>query len=268
MFVFLSKLLPLLVYPLGLGCILLAAALIFRKRARLQTALLISVLLVLFLGGNRWIAISLARSLEWRYLPQQSIPTADVIVLLGGSTEPAYPPRSQVEVNSAADRVLYAAALYHAGKAPAILLSGGSIAWQDGDAPEEGGSPAADMAELLGRLGVPQEALWLETRSLNTYENALYSREILQEHAIERILLVTSALHMPRSVALFEKQGIEVIPAPADFTVTQQGWDNLFSGSLETRFISLLPNASSLSLTTNVLKEYIGILVYRLRGWL
>ena len=82
------------------------------------------------------------------------------------------------------------------------------------------------------------------------------------------MLLVTSAIHMPRSVALFKHQGIEVIPAPADYTVTQQGWDNMFSPDLPSLLINLLPNASSLSLTTNALKEYLGLFVYHLQGWL
>lgn len=262
MFIFLSKLLPLLVYPLGLGCLLLAASLIFRKKEKLRNALVIGVLVLLWLGGNRWVAVSLARSLEWRHLPQGNLPQAAVIVVLGGATEPANAPRAQVEVNSAADRVLYAAQLYREGKAPNILLSGGSIDWQEtGET-----SPADDMARLLQQLGVPEEALWLEEQSLNTYENAVYSHEILAERGINQILLVTSALHMPRAVALFEKQGFDVIPAPADFTVTEEGWQSLFSGAIETRIITLLPNASALALTTNALKEYIGMAVYWLRG--
>jgi uncharacterized SAM-binding protein YcdF (DUF218 family) len=79
---------------------------------------------------------------------------------------------------------------------------------------------------------------------------------------------VTSALHMPRSVALFRHLGIEVIPAPTDFTVTQAGWDNLFAFEPQSFLINILPNASSLGLTTNALKEYLGLIVYRMRGWL
>ena len=85
---------------------------------------------------------------------------------------------------------------------------------------------------------------------------------------IRRIILVTSASHMPRSVALFEKQGFEVIPAPTDFTVTQAGWDKLKSGGLASQVLSLLPSAENLGLTTRMLKEYFGMLVYRLNGWM
>jgi len=68
MFVFLSKILPQLVYPLGLGCLLIILALILSKHRRLRTAALWAALAILWLGGNRWISSSLARSLETQYL--------------------------------------------------------------------------------------------------------------------------------------------------------------------------------------------------------
>ena len=264
MFVFLSKLLPLFVYPLGLGCLLLLAALLIKRKEKWHLIVIAASLIILWVGGNRWSAMSLARSLEWRYVPQGELPSVEVIVLLGGGTEQAQAPRSRVEVNSAADRIMHAAQLYREGKAEHILLSGGSISWLESTE----NSAADDMAELLVFLGVPEEAIWLEGQSVNTYENARNSKEFLEEKGITRIMLVTSALHMPRSVALFEKQGLEVIPAPADFTVTQEGWKSLFSGPVQPKIIYLLPNASSLSLTTNVMKEYLGMFIYRLRGWI
>ena len=141
-----------------------------------------------------------------------------MIVVLGGGTLSAQYPRQTVEVDQAGDRLIYAAQLYHQGKAEHLLLSGGRIDWISSGAP-----PAEDMAALLEMLGVPPQALWLESESRNTYENARNARLFLEPLGIRRILLVTSASHMPRSVALFEKQGFEVIPAPADFSVTQAG---------------------------------------------
>ena len=73
---------------------------------------------------------------------------------------------------------------------------------------------------------------------------------------------------MPRSVALFEKQGIQVIPAPTDFAVTEASWSKLTNINLAAQLVNLLPGTSNLSLTTNALKEYLGMLAYRLRGWL
>ena len=87
MFVYLSKILPLFVYPLGLACILLLIWLLIKKNRRSYRGLVIAALLLLWLGGNRWVSFALARSLEWRYLPSDPIPQADVIVVLGGGTE-------------------------------------------------------------------------------------------------------------------------------------------------------------------------------------
>lgn len=264
MFVFLSKFLPLLVYPLGLGIILLAAALVLRRKRRVQQSLLVLSLLVLVIGSNRWVSFGLARSLEWQYLPPAENPQAEVIVVLGGGTESAQYPRTAVEINAAGDRVLYAARLYHQGAASRILVSGGNIVWLGGRTM----TPAEEMAELLDLLAVPPDAIWLQPASQNTQEDAEYSVQMLKEQDIQRVILVTSAMHMPRSVALFRHLGIDVIPAPADFTVTQHGWDNLFAPDPQALLVNLLPNASSLSLTTNALKEYFGLIVYHLRGWL
>ena len=264
MFVYLSKLLPLLVYPLGLAVILLILALVLEKRSSWRKGLTIAALTLLWLASNRWISYGLARSLEWRHLPSDSTPRAPVIVVLGGGTESADPPRPMTEVNAAGDRVLYAARLYHQGAAPQILVSGGNLDFSTA----RGATPAEEMAELLALMGVPDEAVWIQTDSQNTYEDALYSAQMLADREINEIILVTSALHMPRSLALFEKQGLKVIPAPVDFTITQQNWDNAFRPGLDEFLIYLLPNTSSLGLTTNVLKEYLGMLVYGLRGWL
>jgi uncharacterized SAM-binding protein YcdF (DUF218 family) len=264
MFVFLSKFLPLFVYPLGLIFILIILALFLRRHPRLRTALLVIALIVLYLGSNRWIAYVFARSLEWQYFPPNPVPQADAIVVLGGATESLQYPRPTVEVNAAGDRVLYAAKLYKEGKSPVILLSGGNITWMSGRSM----TPADEMAQILELMGISGEAVWLQPKSQNTYEDALFSSQMLKEKGITRILLVTSAMHMPRSVALFKHDGIDVIPAPTDYTVTESGLENAQDLNLESFLVNLMPNTSSLSLTTNVMKEYIGLLIYGMRGWL
>ncbi len=264
MFVYLSKLLPLFIYPLGLGCILLIVALASEKRKKLRRGLLITALLVLWLGSNRWVSYALARSLEWRNLPSETTPQAEVIVVLGGGTDSADYPRPMTEINSAGDRVLYASELYHAGAAPLILVSGGNLEFSSA----RGATPAEEMTELLLLTGVPETAIWPQTQSQNTYEDAFYSAQMLKEKEITEVILVTSAMHMPRAKALFENQGIRVIAAPTDYTITQQNWDSVFHPTLGEGLINLLPNSGALGLTTNVLKEYLGMLIYSLRGWM
>src|SRR5690606_3989740 len=109
-----------------------------------------------------------------------------------------------------ADRVWHAARLYHAGKAQRLLLSGGTVRTGDG-------SEAEAMRRLLLDLGVPDEALGLEDASVNTSSNAARTAELLRAAGIDHILLVTSALHMPRARAAFERTGLTVFPAPTDF---------------------------------------------------
>jgi uncharacterized SAM-binding protein YcdF (DUF218 family) len=263
MLVFLSKFLPLFIYPAGLVCVLLALGLILRGHKRLQTSLVAAALAVVLICGNRWVAVSLVRSLEWRYLPLAQMPSAAAIVLLGGGTDAPLPPRPGVEVNSAGDRVIYAAQLYKEGKAAHLLVSGGGISWQG----PRTTTLAADMAVLLGEMGVPQQALWLQGRSQNTYEDALYSSQMLKEQGIAQAILVTSAQHMPRSVALFESQGIQVIPAPCDYSVTFDDWNALMHPNWQTFLINLVPSDSNLRATSGALKEYLGMAVYALAGW-
>ncbi len=264
MFIFLSKFLPLFVYPIGLSTVLIFLGLVFFRRIKLSRFFLLTALFLLFFAGNRWISYSLARSLEWQYLPTETRQSAQAIVVLGGGTESAQSPRPTVEVNGAGDRMIHAADLYHQGLAPLIILSGGNIEWMESIE----NSPAADMRQIMLKLGVPDSAIVLQPKSQNTHEDALYSAQILKEKGISKILLVTSAMHMPRSVAIFIKQGLEVIPAPTDFTVTADGWQRIFSPNFETLLTNLLPNSSSIGLTTNVLKEYFGYITYRLQGWL
>lgn len=264
MFVYLSKLLPLLVYPLGLTCFLLILGLAFKYRKGLQRGLMITALILLWLSSNRWVSYTLARSLEWKNLPPEGTPQAEVMVVLGGGTESGDPPRPMAEINSAGDRVLYAAKLYQEGASPIILLSGGNVAFST----SRGETPAQEMGELLNLVGIPQGAIWMQSKSENTYEDALYSSKMLREKGIGEVILVTSAMHMPRAKALFEEQGISVIPAPVDFTVTEQAWESTFKPSWKEALIYLLPNESSLGLTTSVLKEYIGMFIYGLRDWM
>ncbi|HEY9296971.1 MAG TPA: YdcF family protein [Phormidium sp.] len=102
--------------------------------------------------------------------------------------------------------------------------------------------------------------------SLNTHENAVNVRKILDSQGIERrVLLVTSAIHMPRSLAIFKRQGINAIAAPTDFiTIEQEPEEITWQGTL----LNIIPDAGRLAYTTRALKEYVGILIYRLRGWL
>ena len=261
MFLFLSKLLPLFFYPLGLSCLLLVVAfLMLWKRPRLAAVPIATVLLILLLGSNAGVSNWLARSLEFQNLSSTELPKAEAIVVLGGCTESALSPRPWVEVTEEGDRVLYAAKLYRDGKAPRLILSGGRVGWRKSGNPE-----SEDMAILLEPMGVPRSAMLQDPNSLNTRENAVNVKQLMETQGIRQVLLVTSALHMPRSLMIFRKLGVDAIAAPTDFTSTQL--DPQQVSTTEANIIDALPDADRLRRTTRALKEYVGIAVYWLRGW-
>jgi len=256
----LSNLVPPLLYPLGLGCLLVAAAALRERRRPGLRALLLGALGVLWLSGTWIVSEPLGRSLEWRYLPVAEPPSADRIVVLGGVTEPVITPRQSVELGSEANRLLQAARLWRAGKAPIVVLCGGHVPGSDGKRPE-----SADMADVLELLGVPASAILEEDRSRNTYENAVEARRLLEPAGVNRILLVTSALHMPRAVASFRRQGFEVTPAPTDFRIVAE--ETHTRAEFIFRLLrSVLPDAETLAYTTRALHEYLGIAIYKVEG--
>ncbi|MEO1296251.1 MAG: YdcF family protein [Cyanobacteria bacterium J06636_16] len=264
MFLFLSKLLPLLVYPVGLASLCLVLTLWWIGRGKKSAAMSSAAiaLLVLLISSNAWVSTLLVQSLEWRHFSPKPVPTADAIVVLGGSTRPADAPRPWVDVMESGDRVLHGAQLYQQGKAPKLIFSGGRIEWKGGGPPE-----SDDMRQIAIALGVPEADIIQEPNSLNTHQNAVNVKAILERENMDRILLVTSAMHMPRSLAIFKKLGIDAIAAPTDFQVSERVVDEI-RGTRQALLLSLLPDASNLADFTRAMKEYIGLVVYRLRGWL
>lgn len=257
---FLSKLIPLFVYPAGFACLCIVLGLIISKKKKLSRLLIWVGMLVIFLGGNRWISMSLVRSLEQRYLPPASYPRVDAIVILGGGTDAPQYPRSGVEVNGAGDRLVYGYKLYREGVASKIIVTGASADWQGNYTT----TPAHDMSDLLQLFGVPAADIIQEADSLNTAQDAEYSAKIIQQNGWKRVILVTSAMHMPRAARLFQQAGVDFVPMPVDYTISDQEWQDLVKPSFENILINLLPTAGNLKSTTSSMKEYIGMAVNQL----
>ncbi|MDJ0674483.1 MAG: YdcF family protein [Calothrix sp. MO_167.B42] len=263
MFLYLSKLLPLLFYPLGLACISLIVALVMLgRRPRIAAFCITFSLVLLLVSSNGWVSKFFVRSLEWQNIPPAELPTAEAMVVLGGATKSAFPPRPGVDLSEQGDRVIYAAQLYRQQKAPLIILSGGRIDWRGG-----GTAESTDMAAILTSLGIPKQAIIEEPNSLNTYQNAVNVSKIIEAKGIKKVLLITSAMHMPRSLLIFKKQGMDVIPAPTDFLVSEGEIQEL-GNTPKAAILNLMPNTDNLHQFTITLKEYLGMLIYRLRGWL
>jgi uncharacterized SAM-binding protein YcdF (DUF218 family) len=211
--------------------------------------------------GNGWLVGGLTKQLEWKYLPSDPVPIADCILVLSGGVDSQIPPRPTIEIGEAGDRILYSAHLYRNGKAPLIICAGGS--GTGGIRPR---SYAEDMAELLQTLNVPQEVIILETKSENTHEHSQNLMPIFQQRGFKKILLVTSAMHMTRSIGVFKKQcpGIEFIPAPTDFRCTEKQTITPWYRKL----VAAIPTPKNLLNFSEVMHEYLGIAYYKMRGWL
>lgn len=254
---FLSKFLPLFIYPVGLVTVLLIFTLISLLRLNRRSAIIAvsAAIVILYMSSIPLLSGLLMRSLEYQNLPV-TLPVSEAIVVLGGGTLAQIPPRAWIEVSEAGDRIVYGSRLWLQKKAPLLILSGGRTSLLG----EGGRAEAEDMTEIAVALGVERSAIERDPNSLNTYENAVNVKKILQKLNLNKILLVTSAIHMPRSLAIFKKLGIEAIAAPTDFTVVESTEPpNIFS---------FLPNADALKNTTNALKEYVGLAIYKLYGWL
>lgn len=257
-FFFLTKLATQLASPLNvaLGLGALALVLLARRRARAAAASLSLALALLWLSSTQLFAFALARSLEARYppVPASEAPEAGAIVLLGGALRMPRPGEAWSDLGSGADRLVHAARLYRAGKAPWLVASGGGMPWTPGEE-----RPAHGMAQLLEEWGVPRDALLIEARSRNTHDNAVRTRALLAERGITDVLLVTSAMHMPRALAVFRSVGLRPVPAATDYQAL---------GGVRRTPMAWVPSVSHLALTQWALKEYLGTAVYRLRGWI
>jgi uncharacterized SAM-binding protein YcdF (DUF218 family) len=128
-----------------------------------------------------------------------------------------------------------------------ILVSGGLVL------DKEGKSLAQVMAELL-RDDFQAGEVWLEDESRTTGENAFFSQKILAQKQIDTVYLVTQAWHMPRSVAVFKKAGLKVIPAPT-----------AFEGGKPFKLMDVLPSANAINISRFALHEMVGTLWYKIR---
>jgi len=252
---YLGKIFIHLTSPLGL-CVLLVPVgltLILRGRRRVGCGLVTLAfgwLLVWSLpAASVWLRAGLEQQTALRAPAQY--PVADAIVVLGGVVEGARKNwRDAPHLLAGADRVWFGAQLYRAGRAPVLIFSGGNSDWSNADEAE-----ADAMQKFANDLGVPASAVLMENRSRNTQENAQYTQQLMAEHHFKTILLVTSAVHMPRALAIFQGQGIAVTPAVTDFDAipSRSAW------------LDWMPDAETLDRSSKAFKEYFGLWVYRFK---
>ena len=240
---FLHKLLPLIVSPLGVVVLLLVVSVVCRRRVP-------GVLgLVVLLG----FALPAAERAVWAglesgypYRPVEAVPTTGAIVVLSGMLDGT--PTSDGTLSQwgeATDRFFAGLDLFRAGKAPVMIFTQGRLPWS-GRALEGG-----MLARRAVSLGVPESQIMLTGEVANTEDEALAVSDLMGLADIRNLTLVTSGFHMPRAVMIFEHEGLQVTPYPTDFRA---------KASLD--WTSWVPSADAFGETSNGLREYIGRAYY------
>ena len=237
--------------PPGIFVLLLAAAAVYTLWCRQYPGALVSVIsgTLIWLLSTGIAADILMGRLEAGFTIIPSHPQADVIVLLGSGIHAQAPDFSGIGAPTAAgvERLTAAARLYRRYGWP-ILVAGGRIA-------SESVSSAVLCKRFLVDLGVPPQAVLMEEKSLDTYQNAIYSKQICGREGLRRALLVTSGYHLQRAVYCFEKAGLPVTPFPCGLRT----WPAMPHTAAD-----WLPDAAALAATSAALHEWIGLLYYRL----
>jgi len=248
----LSKLLPDIVSPLGLVLSLLLVSLLLRKRHKLRTAASLLAVVVLVFFSLPLTSNFLVATLENRYppIPIAQLPESDVLVLLGGSVKLPMAGMERAELGPSGDRLALTSSIYKAGKVKKILISAGNLF-----RPDHLESEAEYTAKILSEWGIPRHDMILEEESGNTYENALYTKQLLKSEEADSVLLVTSSLHMPRARALFCAAGVNTLG------VTANHWNTMANPISKSNWF---PQAVSFRSSSRVIREYMGIVVYGL----
>lgn len=254
MFFVVSKLFWLLAQPISLCALMMLAGLLLTALRRPRSGLWMGAagLSVLLVSAYTNLGAVMIAPLEGRFeRPASMPPDISTIIMLGGATDgDVSAARGISELNDAGDRVVETVRLAELYPEAKIVLTGGS-----GSLGGQEQSEASIVARLIQAMGIAPERLMLEEASRNTDENAGLTRAMLGDRT-GRILLVTSAFHMPRSIGLFNRVGLDVVPWPVDYRST----------GVQRLGVDLANPVLNLSVVTTATREWIGLLVYAATG--
>jgi uncharacterized SAM-binding protein YcdF (DUF218 family) len=258
MFFALSKIIDFILLPICWIFILLLIC-VLSKYQKIRKRSLVAVLIILTLFSNPWFVNQLYLSYEQ---PTISLSKNENytwgIVLGGGMIRPSEDNQTdKINVGETADRFIQPILLYKAGKIKKILITGGNTSI--GKIKVDKGHETLDVKKLMIDLGVKPEDIYIETKARNTRENAIYSAQLLKKYLkTEEILLITSAMHMPRSIRCFTKAGFKIKAYPVD----KKGSFNE-SGILDL----ITPSDYNLSKTSQLIREISGLIIYKIMGY-
>ena len=241
--IYLHKILPFFISPLGIILLFLIISLFSKKRVFVFLAFL-----VLLVSSNPMVGNYLMKKLEYPYqpIPISSIKENDAVIVLSGMLNQVGNKKYSTYEFQDPDRFFAGIDLIKNYKSDKLIFTAGQLPWSDNGLPE--GYVLKDKAISLGIPGV----ILVTEKVKNTYEESLAVTKIIPNNS--SIILVTSAFHMQRSKYLFEKQGFDVMPYPVDFKSSIQ---NL-------TIISFLPKVEAFDKTSLYIRENIGRLYYKL----
>ncbi len=252
MFFILSKILFFIISPTTWIIALLIFS-IWTKNKQYQIRAITTLLVIFLIITNTFLTQKLIGAWEYPKKNIKDTESYEVGILLGGYTLELKEKYDFTTLSKDGNRLIQTVELYHAGKIKKILLSGGN--GMIGSKFEE----ATSSLELLQKMGIPKSDILVEKQSRNTYENAVFSAKILKEkYPTNKFLLITSAYHERRAMACFKKQELNCDAFAADVK----------SKTNVAIFNIIAPDSENIALWQITIKEIMGYLAYKVKGYL
>jgi uncharacterized SAM-binding protein YcdF (DUF218 family) len=256
MFFYLSQFLSFLAMPLTIISLLIVIGAIYLKKKWGKRSLWTGIILLWFFS-NQFIANQAMLAWEPEFKEFSKVENHEIGIVLTGVTNLSKTAYDRTFFNKGADRITHALQLYQMGKIKKILITGGQ-----GLNPVNPQSEAELLQRFLLMTGVPKEDVMIEDQAKNTAQNAEFTKVFLEKNGIstdQEFLLITSAFHMYRSKGCFDKVGLKTETFPTDYYSHDTKYDL-------SAFI--YPSPSSIDNWHKLVKEWVGILVYKMVGYM
>ena len=244
--IYLHKILPLIFSPLMLIMVLIIFGVIINSKKISIIGIFILIICSLPIVSNKLVAYLES---DYQLSKPSNIEPADSIVVLSGMIRTINSKDGlDYEFGEASDRIFAGINLFKEKKAPKLILTRGKLPWSVG-IPE-----GEYLREIAINNGISESNIHLTKNVENTDQEAKAIKKLLSDDK-SKVLLVTSAFHMPRAQKVFEAAGINVVPFPVDF---QKGLSKI-------TFMSFMPSANALSGTSFFVREMMGRIYYNLK---
>ena len=244
--IYFHKILPLLFSPLFLIISLIILGLILNSKKISLTGIAILIIFSVPIVSNKLLAYLES---DYELIKPSKVESADAIVVLSGMVSTIKTKDGlEYEWGSGVDRFFTGIDLFNLNKAPTLIFTGGKVPWSIG-------LPEGEFLKKEAiKLGVPKKNILITENVENTDQEAKAIKKLLSSDN-PKVILVTSAFHMPRAQLVFEAAGVNVIPSPVDFII----------GAGKLTFMNFIPSASSFEDTSFFVREMIGRTYYNLK---